>query len=170
MDLSIFQKRVFRYEIGLAVMLLFMPIILILFDGGIVRDSISDYVYMKHNQIYFFLLFVASTMFANNGALWVKRYNILLGISLAIIALTPHKEFQFLHFSFAALFFLGSVFVMIVFSSKKQRIYKIYAGILILLGMLGHYIFDLYSLFYAEWIGIVPICIHFIGESSNKVD
>ena len=164
------KNRIFRYEIWIVALLILMPIILILFDGGNVRPSISNYVYMEHNQVFYFLLFLAASMFGNNGAIWLKNYNIFIGIFLAGIALTPHEQFTIIHFIFAGLFFASSVFVMIYYSSKKQRIHKIYAGIFILLAMFGHFALNLYSLFYAEWISILPICIHFIGESKNVVD
>ena len=164
------QNRIFRYEIWIAPLLLFMPIILIGFDYGNIRSSLSDYVYMKHNQVFYFLMFLAATMFSNNGALWVKNYNIVLGALLAGVALTPYLEYPIPHYIFAAGFFLGSVIVMILFSSKSQRIYKIYAGVFIVLGMWGHFIMNWYSLFYAEWLGMLPICIHFIGESKGKIN
>lgn len=164
------RNRIFRYEIWIVVLLILMPLILIAFDNGNTRSSISNYVYMTNNQVFYFLLFLAASMFGNNGALWLKNYNILLGTFLAGVALTPHLEFPIIHQLFAALFFAGSIFVMIFFSSKEQRKYKIYAGIFITIGMLGHFATNWYSLFWAEWIGMLPICIHFIGESKGKID
>ena len=164
------HKRLFNYEIWIATMLVLMPLILITFDGGNIRSSVSNYVYMEHNQVYYLILFSAATLFSNNGALWVKNYNIVLGLLLAGVALTPHLEFPIIHQVLAAVFFAGSVFVMIFYSSKKQRKYKIYAGAFIIVGMLGHFVLGVYSLFYAEWIGIVPIAIHYLGESKGIVD
>ncbi|WP_271407419.1 DUF7103 family protein, partial [Tenacibaculum soleae] len=78
--------------------------------------------------------------------------------------------YPFWHYLFAIIFFAGSVFVMIFYSSKKQRIYKVIAGIIVVLAMLGTFLFNWYSLLIAEWIGLLPICVHFIGETLNKID
>lgn len=168
--MSNFRSRTFKYEIWIVALLLFMPLLLMAFDGGNIRPSISDYVYMEHNQVFYFLLFLAASMFGNNGALWVKNYNILLGMALAGIALTPYLQFPVIHYAFATMFFVGSVFVMVFYSSSKQRKYKIYAGILIIVVIAGSIFGDLYSLLIAEWLGIVPISIHFLGESKGVVD
>ena len=100
------RNRIFRYEIWIVVLLILMPLILIAFDNGNTRGSISNYVYMTNNQVFYFLLFLAASMFGNNGALWLKNYNILLGVFLAGVALTPHLQFPIIHQLFAALFLL----------------------------------------------------------------
>ena len=164
------QKRMFNYEKWLAGLLLTMPLILMLFDGGKVRSSISDYAYMQDNQVFFFLIFLSAFAFFNNGTIWVKKYNLTLGVLLAIVGLTPYLEFPITHTLAAGLFFAYSCFVMIKYSSKKQRTFKILASIFILIGIAGHYIFHWYSLLYAEWIMNLPICIHFYGESKGKID
>lgn len=164
------RNRIFNYDKWLVLLLITMPLILVAFDNWQVRPSISNYVYMQHNQVYYFLLIISASMFGYSGALWLKNYNILLGVALLGVALTPHLQYPTLHFSFAIAFFLGSVFVMIYYSSKKQRKFKIIAGVIILLAMLFHFAFNTFSLFYAEWIGIIPIAIHYIGESLNIID
>ena len=164
------RNRIFNYDKWLVLLLITMPIILISFDGWQVRPSISNYVYMQHNQVFYFLLIIAASMFGYSGALWLKNYNILLGALLLGVALTPHLQFPIIHFTFAGLFFLGSVFVMIYYSSKHQGKFKIIAGIIIIAAMLLHFVFNTFSLFYAEWIGIIPIAIHYIGETLNIID
>ena len=59
---------------------------------------------------------------------------------------------------------------MVFFSSNQQRLIKIFVAIFVLFGMSGHYFFGLYSLFYAEWIGMFPISIHYILELLGKID
>lgn len=163
-------KRITKLEVILSVLLVFMPLILIAFTNE-VRTSISNYAYSSAEHVFAMLLSIAASMFIVNGtAHRQKWYNILLGCTLIGVIMTPHLDYSLLHYTFAGLFFLGSVFVMIYFSSAKQRLIKIIAGTIILIGLCGHFTTNIYSLFYAEWIGLFPIAIHFIGESTQKLD
>ncbi|MCF7567373.1 hypothetical protein L3X37_03205 [Sabulilitoribacter arenilitoris] len=164
------RKRLMTLEISLSILLILTPAVLIWLDGS-TRSSISNYAYSSKSEWFVFLITLAASMFIYNGTAWkTKWYNIILGITLAGIVLTPHLEFEIIHLIFATLFFAGSIFVMIYFSSKKQRLVKIICGIVLLIGIAGFYVFEWYSLFWAEWIGMLPICIHFIGESIGKID
>ncbi|WP_339893264.1 hypothetical protein [uncultured Algibacter sp.] len=164
------RKRLMTLEILLSILIGFTPAILIWLDGSI-RISISNYAYSSKSEWFVFLMTLAASMFIYNGTAWkTKWYNIILGITLAGIVLTPHLQFETIHLIFAIIFFAGSVFVMIYFSSKKQRLFKIIAGVFLLVGIAGYYVFNWYSLFWAEWIGMLPICVHFIGESIGKID
>lgn len=164
------QKRLTKLEIILSTLLFFIPLILIVCTGEI-RTSISNYAYSNLSYLFATLLSIAATMFIFNGTAYNSRwYNIILGCSLIGVALTPHQNLPVLHYFFASLFFLGSVFCMIFFSSKSQRNLKLIAGAIIIIGLIGHFWFKWYSLFWAEWIGILPICIHYIGESLGKID
>jgi hypothetical protein len=164
------EKRLTKLEVILATLLFFIPLILIICTGEI-RSSISDYAYSNLNFLFATLLSIAGTMFIFNGSAYNLRwYNIILGCSLIGVALTPHLHLPILHYFFAAIFFLGSVFSMIFFSSREQRKIKLIAGAIITIGLAGHFVFNYYSLFWAEWIGIMPICIHYIGESLGKID
>lgn len=164
------RKRLMTLEILLSLLLIFTPAILIWLDGSI-RSSISNYAYSYKSEWFVFLITLAASMFIYNGTAWkTKWYNIVLGITLAGVVLAPHLEFKTLHVIFAVTFFAGSVFVMIYFSCKEQRIFRILCGFFLLFGIAGSYVFNWYSLFWAEWIGMVPICIHFIGESIGKFD
>lgn len=164
------EKRIIKLEIILATLLLFIPLILIIATGEL-RSSISNYAYSEMNYLFATLLTIAGTMFIFNGTAYNSRwYNIILGCSLIGVGLTPHLDYSIIHYTFASLFFLGSVAVMIGFSSAKQRPLKAYLGSMIILGMIGHFAFNLYSLLWAEWIGILPICIHYMGESTGKLD
>lgn len=168
--ISNIKNRIYNFDKWVVFLLIIMPLILVGFDDWNVRSSISNYAYMEHNQVYYFLLIIGSTMFAYNGALWRKNYQMLLGATLLGVALTPHKDYIVSHAVFAGLFFIGSIFVMIYHSSKEQRIYKVYVGVFITAAMLLHFVANAYSLFYAEWLGIVPIAVHYLGESKGIVD
>ena len=163
-------KRLTKLEVILSTILVFIPLILIAVTHQ-VRPSISNYVYSSASHIFAALLSIAAALFIVNGTAYNKKwYNIVLGCALIGVVATPHLDYPIWHYAFASLFFLGSVFVMIFFSSAKQREIKIVAGAIIILGLLGHFATNTYSLFYAEWIGLMPIAIHFIGESINKLD
>lgn len=164
-----FLKRFRKIETLEASFLILIPLVLIGFSGE-VRDSISDYVYSDARDLFVGLLYFSAAMFIYNGAVNGKWYNIALGISLIGIAMTPHLENGFLHYSFASVFFLGSIAVMIIYSSASQRIYKVFAGIFILTAMALHFLFGVCSLLAAEWIGLFPISLHFILETNNKID
>ena len=60
------------------------PFLLVFFDGGEVRESISAYYAMGENQVFYFFLTIASMLFVSNGVLkdghW---YNVALGVLLA---------------------------------------------------------------------------------------
>ena len=164
------EKRLTKLHVILAIILLFTPLVLILATGE-VRSSISNYAYSSMNHLFATLLTIAGTMFIFNGTAYNTRwYNIVLGLSLIGVALTPHYDFPILHYVFASIFFVGSVFCMIFFSSAQQRFIKLVAGAIITIGLIGHFAFNFYSLFWAEWIGILPICIHYLGESTGKLD
>jgi hypothetical protein len=147
------------------------PLILRAIDGEF-RDSISAYAYMQDNQVYVYLLTVASILFIVNGTIYSRRwYNIILGISLAGVALFPKNEFVILHFTCAIVFFLGSALVIVLYTSKKRQLWiKISFVLGIVFSLVFHFIFNLISLLVAEWIAFVIIAIHYILESYKKRD
>ena len=164
------EKRITKLEVILAVLLLLHPLILMAVNKEI-RPSISNYAYADFNYLFVAILTVASALFAYNGVIHREKwYNIVLGCSLLGVALTPHLDFPVLHYSFAGLFFFGSVATMVIYSSAAQRELKIVLGTFIVLALLNYFITGMYSLLVAEWIGILPISIHFIGESLKKFD
>lgn len=140
------RKRLMTIEIILYPLLILTPSILINIDGS-KRSSISNYAYSHKSEWFVFLITLAASMFIYNGTAWkTKWYNIVLGITLAGIVLTPHKDFPSIHLIFAILFFTGNIFVMIYFSSKKQLLFKIIASVFLSIGIAGYYIFNWYSL------------------------
>ena len=165
------ENRIQKLEVFLALFLVLMPLFLIILTGE-VRTSISDYAYSSHANYFVVLLSLASMLFIYNG--WVKCrhwYNIILGLSLLGVAVTPHKEFEVTHYLCASIFFIGSVLTMVIFSSAKQRLFKMIAGALIIWVLAMALLpVKLFSLLTAEWIGLIPISIHFIGETLNKID
>lgn len=141
------------------------------FLTGEIRGSISDYAYSTAVMSFSVMLTLAGALFFYDGYVERKRfYNMIIGAALIGVVLTPHLEYAILHYIFASIFFIGSVFSMIYFSSKKQRPIKIVVGSVIILALLMYFIFNIFSLFWAEWIGMIPICLHYIGESLGKVD
>lgn len=164
------EKRLVKLDIILAALLLFIPLILILVTGE-VRTSISDYAYSQYSYLFASLLTLAGTMFIFNGSAYItKWYHIVSGVALIGVVLTPHKEYVILHYVFAGIFFMGNIITMIIFSSTKQRKWKLGVGVFILIILMGVYITKSYSLLVAEWIGMLPICLHFIGEELGKID
>jgi len=160
-----------KLERILAALCIFMPLILILFDNGNMRISISNYAYMDNNQVYVFLLTMASLMFIFNGTINGKKwYNIILGICLAVVALFPHVEYRILHFTFAGIFFLGSAIVISYYTSKKQFWIACGIAVIIVLSLVAHFWFHWFSLFVAEWIALGIISVHYILESYKILD
>jgi hypothetical protein len=149
----------------------FLAIPAILFAvHGDVLNSISAYAY--YTPMTFALsLTLAGALFVYDGFVERNRWsNMYVGLSLFGVVLFPYIEFPILHYGFAGIFFLGSIFNMVYFSSKKERLIKCVTGIGTLFGMAGCFIFDWYSIFWAEWIGMTPIAIHFSLENLGKID
>ncbi|UYW02128.1 hypothetical protein K5I29_04300 [Flavobacterium agricola] len=164
------EKRILKLELILALFLFFIPVVLIGVTNEI-RPSISDYAYSKSNDVFTALLTIAGALFIYNGVInREKWYNIVLGCSLIGIGVTPHLDYAVLHYSFAALFFIGSIAVMIIYSSQQQRFLKVMLALIVLTALIGCFAFKWYSLLVAEWIGLIPIAVHFIGESTQKLD
>ena len=157
-------KRLMKLELILSSFLVFIPLILRLIDGRF-RDSISNYAYMELNYFFVALLTVAGMMFIHNGSIWNRQfYNIILGASLIGVALTPHLDVPIFHYIFASIFFVGSMAVMVISGGLARILF----AILIAVGLAGHFVFGLYSLLFAEWIGMLPITVHFILKSCHK--
>ena len=163
--------RFARLERNLAVLCLFLPLFLIIGDGGPVRDSISAYYNMSHNQIYGFLMTMAAMLFIVNGVVKNKhRYNTLLGLALTGVILFPCGEFPMVHYVFAIAFFAGNALVIVLYTSRKERWFKVLLVVGIAIAMAGYFLFDALTLFYAEWISFAIIALHYILESWGKID
>lgn len=152
------------------ILFLFIPLILIIVNKE-VRPSISDYAYSSHNYLFFSLISISGFLFIVNG--WLdpfRRYNIILGLSLIGVALTPHKDYPIIHYLCAGSFFLGSVYVIIYFSSSNQRFYKIISSSIIVFSLICALLIKNISILVAEWIGMIPISLHYILEAQNKIN
>ena len=169
-NISLIEKRVRRLEVNFIRVLFFFPILLMLINWE-TRTSISDFVYSEQNWVFYLFFFTGALLFAFNGLVFKEHsYNLILSILLLLIAIFKHKEQVYIHFISAGLFYIGSVAAMIIFSSAKQRKIKILFSLVTFLGLMGHFVFNFYNLFVAEWIGLLPICLHFQLESQNKMD
>jgi len=163
------EKRIKRLEQFIAMALMAIPLVLFIVTDEL-RSSISSYAYSSADNLFVGLLWLTAAMFFYNAMYSKKAYNWIIGASLIGISLTDHLDHPIPHYAFTGLFFIGSIVIMVVFSSQKQRKYKIVVAILMLVALSGHFIFNWYSLLIAEWICMSPLSIHFIGESLNKID
>jgi len=163
--------RFAKLERVLAGVCLLIPLLLIVFDDRVrtsmIRESISAYYNMKQSEVFYFPLTVASMLFVVNGVVKEKRtYNTILGIMLAGVILFNQDDFSILHKMCAAAFFLGNVFVILVYSSKREQLwFKISLAAIIVLALLAAISFHLWTLFWAEWLSFGIIAYHYILES-----
>ena len=163
------MRRFTELNVVQAIIFLFIPLMLIIVNGSVL-DSISAYVY-KQPIAFCVSLTLASALFFYDGFVYRERfYNMPIGISLMGVILTPHIDYPLWHHVFAAIFFIGSLFNIAHFSSKKERPIKLGVCLGVIAGMMGHFLFNWYTLFWAEWIGMIPITIHFALESLEKID
>ena len=150
------------------------------------RSSISNYVYMWHSYVFGLLPGAASLLFIFNGVVYFRNenktdvkvdksgkwYNLVLGICLLGVVIFPHLEHAVIHYFFAGAFFLGNAIVTMVFHTKTWRKSNTFIGILPVAG-LGFYFLDQYclhwfpgyTLFWAEWISIAVVAVHFFLDS-----
>lgn len=163
--------RFAKLERVLAVVCIFIPALLIGFDHWTVRASISAYFDMAQDQVFYFPLSVASMLFVVNGVVKEKHlYNTYLGTMLAGVILFNCRDMPLLHMLFAIAFFGGNGIVILAFSSRKERWFKAIMVALIILSMLGCFVFHLFSLFWAEWISFGIIALHYFLESLGTID
>lgn len=164
------QLQIFtKFKVIQALIFLMIPFVLWIVLGERL-ESISAYAYYAP-MTFALCLSLAGALFFYDGIVdKTRNYNIIIGISLFGVVLFPHIEHTFIHYSFAVLFFLGSLFNMIYFSSNKERFFKIITASVVIFGMLGTFLFNWYSVFFAEWFGMIPISIHYILEALNKID
>lgn len=151
--------------------LFFFPLILLWSNDWIMRQSISNYAYADNNSVFYTILTLACLPFIVDGV-WKnkKYYNIILGLSLVGVSLTPHLDYPILHYLFTGVFFIYGAFVMIYYSSKEQRPSKIIFGGIMAITLILAFFFKAMSVFIAEWIGISIYAFHFIGEAIGKID
>ena len=159
-----------KLERFLAGLCLLIPVLLIIYDAGSIRGSISAYFAMEENQIFYFPLTVAAMLFIVNGVIKEKHaYNTYLGLMLAGVLLFDHIETPITHGIFAGAFFVGNAVVIIFFSDvENNRLrWAFIAGIL--LAGAAWAAFDAFTLFWAEWVSFAIIGVHYILDSIENV-
>ncbi len=164
-------KRFARLERVIAAVCILIPVFLIYFDHGRIRDSISAYYNMTEDEMFYFPLTVASMLFIVNGVVKERHvYNSYLGLMLAGVILFNQDDAKTLHVAFAAAFFGGNAAVILLFSSKKERWFKALLVAGIALSMLGCFVLHWFTLFWAEWLSFGIIALHYILESWEVID
>jgi len=168
-------KRFAMLEQVLAAVCILIPLLLIVFDHGRVRDSISAYYNMERSQVFYFPLTVAAMLFIVNGVVKDSRpFNTVLGVMLAGVILFNHVDASWVHGAFAVAFFGGNAVVILGFNStltwKKEARYKALLILGIAGSMLGCFVFGWFTLFWAEWVSFAIIALHYIIDSSDRID
>jgi uncharacterized membrane protein len=158
--------RFAKLERVLAIFCIAIPALLIYFDGGQIRPSISAYYSMAQSQYFYMPLTGAAMLFVVNGVVKQRRvYNMFLGTMLALLTFFNHLDYVELHALFAIGFFAGNAFVMLVYSSKKDRWFKGLMVAVIALAVLLWWRVSWFTLFWAEWVSMSIIAIHYLIES-----
>jgi|GEM_PF-4734470 len=164
-------RRFAKFERILAAACILSPASLIVFGDGPIRDSISAYYNMEKGQFYYFPLTVTAMLFIVNGVVKQQHvYNTILGGALAGAVLFNHSDAKLIHGAFASIFFVGNAVVIVLFSSKKERWFKIFLVVGIGLSMIGCFFFKWFTLFWAEWLSFSIIALHYILESWGVID
>jgi len=163
--------RLARLERNLAGLCLAIPALLIGYDDGPIRESISAYYSMKQAQVFYVPLTVAAMLFVVNGVVKGERsYNTLLGLALAGVVLFNHDDHAWLHTVCAAGFFIGNAVVMVWYSPKKELWFKAVLVAGIVAAMAACLVFESITLFWAEWASFAIIALHYILESLGHIE
>lgn len=159
-----------KLERILAAVCIATPALLILGNNGTVLDSISAYYDIKKNVLFYVPLSVAFMLFIVNGVIKDKTfYNTALGIALAGLVLFNKDDFNFIHNLCSGAFFLGNAAVIVIFTPKKELWFKIVL-VAIIAAALTAWGLKAISLFWAEWISLAIIGLHYILESWGIVE
>lgn len=168
------------FEIIIAIICITIPALLRLADKDCphFRKSISKYVYISNSYIYGMLMCIAAMLFIFNGAVYFKSekhtnvhpmgkwYNVILGICLlGVIIFIPNK-FPTIHLIFGGIFFLGNAVVIGLFQKNYPILGRVLA-LLIAASFVLCLVFCLFTLFWAEWLSLTVIGVHFILEASK---
>ena len=158
-----------KLQVIQAIAFLFIPFVLWIVNGELL-NSVSAYAYYTP-MTFAFSLTLAGSLFVNDGIITKSRwYNYIIGFYLFGVVLFPHLDFPVIHYIFAGIFFLGSTFNMVFFSSNKERFIKIVVAVISIFGLCGCFLLNWYSIFWAEFIGMIPISIHYVLEALDKID
>ena len=160
-------SRFGRLERVLAAVCSLTPALLLWADHAPpIRPSISHYYNMTENELFYVFFTIAAMLFIVNGVVKEKQlYNTYLGAMLCGVLLFNREDFRMLHLIFTAAFFVGNVAVILLFSSIKDRAFKIALVVIIGVAMAAWYFVNSFTLFWAEWISLGIIAAHYIIES-----
>ena len=160
--------RFARLERVLGAVLVLTPALLIVVDGG-ERDSISAYHDVSAPAAFYVPLTVGAMLFFVNGIVRDAHfYNTLLGLALSGVILFDHDGWtEWPHIGFAAAFFGGNVLVMMFFSTNKSKLLKglFVGGIAVAMALWG--LTDFFTLFWAEWVSLAIVALHYILDSAG---
>src|SRR5450631_126350 len=132
------------FEVMIAVVCIAMPGLLWLADNSLAKPlvCISEYAYMPKSYFYGMLLAVPAMLFIFNGAVYFRNednfnlskagkwYNVILGVSLLGVILTPYHQYFWPHLILASIFFVGNAVVIAVFHQPKYRTVSIILALL----------------------------------------
>ncbi len=164
-------KKAIDFEVIKALILMFIPLVLVIANGGEIRPSISNFVYYTESTFKVLLCTTALLYFQDGYTDRRRWYNMLLALCLVGVAYTPHLQVPFWHYLFALNFFIGNDIVMIWYSSKKQRIYKIIASLSTIPVYFLALKYDAENVFFwAESYMSVKLSLHLVGEKIGKID
>ncbi|CAA6810437.1 MAG: Unknown protein [uncultured Sulfurovum sp.] len=167
---------VFRFTEGQLIQyvgFLLIPLLFWAAAGFVIYDSISEYA--LHIPLVFALtLGWVAKLFIQNGYVSIGRkqwFELIIGWAMVgLIVFDMEGNTKIPHYIFATIFFEGSVFNMIYYSSGRYRIFAILFGLFLNFAMAGCFIWGWYSIFWAEWIGMLPISVHKSLETLGIID
>lgn len=179
-----------QLEIYIALICIGIPIILRIADTkdnqiGF-RSSISAYIDMNRRHVFGMAITIAAMLFIYNGVInlndniqeqivtydfWRDRgYNIFLGVMLFGVLLFPYNVYKKTHYTFAVLFFVGSTLVIAFFHEEDDAIISYFIAAASIIALVAHIINEKWiNLFWAEWIALTVIGIHFILEAKDII-
>ena len=159
--------RFARLERILGALLVLTPALLISVDPDEIRDSISAYHDVSTPPAFYVPLTVGAMLFFVNGIVrHAHIYNTLLGLALSGVILFDHDgKTSVPHIAFAAAFFGGNVLVMMFFSTNKSTLLKVTLVGGIAAASALWILTDWFTLFWAEWVSLVIVALHFILDS-----
>ncbi len=181
------KNYIITLEIFLAAFCILIPIFLrIADDWAPFRDSISHYVLINRSYIFGMVCTIAAMLFIYNGVIqltmnseysllggsfWTHHgYNIILGILLFGVLLFPLNVQPKTHYVIAVLFFVGCSISIAFFGNDSDKILRYIIAVLSIIALLLHVVNGkIINLFWAEWIALIVIGIHFILEAKGIV-
>jgi hypothetical protein len=153
-----------QFERVLAIVCVVIPFILLAVDAGSDRDSISAYYDIDRAHWFYVPLTAAAMMFLVNGLVRSEHtYNVFLGATLAGVLMFNHDVWTEAHAFFAVLFFVGNAVAVLI--SDTPRSFKIGFGVVGVLVLGAWYLFDSFTLFWAESLSLWVIAGHFLADS-----